>query len=326
MALSTVKPAGKRPAKQAEDVNWFEDAVEVPRPGTEPTARLASRQRLIRWYVWGSVVCAPLFALISLVEASGSGGTNGSAAAQAPTGAEVAAWQEVQAWVSQSPSPLPGADIVAWTKATEIPRASAKGERSSVAEAAFDEDFLVRARGGYYEVTVEVVYVPGSGPVAVAGPSFAPVVPNNQAAASGASPWPGLAAASSVPAPVSTAISSWLSAYTSGNPESLLQATGDPSTSDTYTPLSGIASASVDDIVGAALYGPPGQMIVEAQFFFTWRGQSSVAVANQQVPTTMDLLVERAGTATPSVVAWGPPGSGPSLRPFENAVTAVQSG
>jgi hypothetical protein len=34
----------------------------------------------------------------------------------------------------------------------------------------------------------------------------------------------------------------------------------------------------------------------------------------------MDVLVERASTAAPVVVAWGPSGSGPMLRPYQNAV------
>ena len=49
---ATRPKAGPAPA----DLNWFDDAVEVPRPGTAATRRLANRQRLFRWYVWGSVV------------------------------------------------------------------------------------------------------------------------------------------------------------------------------------------------------------------------------------------------------------------------------
>jgi hypothetical protein len=45
----------QRPGAPA-DLNWFDDAVEVPRPGTAAARRLANRQRLFRWYVWGSVV------------------------------------------------------------------------------------------------------------------------------------------------------------------------------------------------------------------------------------------------------------------------------
>jgi hypothetical protein len=38
-------------------------------------------------------------------------------------------------------------------------------------------------------------------------------------------------------------------------------------------------------------------------------------------PLSFDVLLERADTATPNIVAWGTPGSGPTLTPYANAVT-----
>lgn len=316
------------PSKQgpAVDLNWFDNAVEAPRPGTTDTRRLANRQRLFRWYVWGSLVATPLLAFLSLAEVAGHRGASArTAGAQASTPGETAGWQAVQGWLGQSPSPLPGGHVVAWTGATSVPMAHLPKSSSSQAgppEDAQVEHFLVVGRGGWYHVDVEVIDGPNGESAAISGPSFLPVGPAASGLASGASPWPGLSPSASVPTPVSNAISSWLAAYTSGNAQTLLQSTGDPSIGDAYVPLTGVSQASVANIVAAAAYGPPGQMIVEAQLYITWRGQPAGNVFNQDVLTTMDLLVERATTATPVVVAWGPPGSGTSLHPYQDAIPA----
>jgi hypothetical protein len=53
-----------------------------------------------------------------------------------------------------------------------------------------------------------------------------------------------------------------------------------------------------------------------------WKGEKAPAFGSSTSgpQTTMDLLLERADTAAPVVVAWGPPGSGPGLVPYQNAV------
>lgn len=311
-----------RRAAPGADLNWFDDAADVPRAGTVDTLRLERRQRLIRWYVWGSVVGAPLLALIALLSASHGGGAIPAGPGASPTSAELAAWQSAQTWLGQVPSPLPGGHIVTWAGATQVPQAVPPKGEAGAAEEAWDERFLAETPRAWYYLDVEVVSVGPGQWASPATPSFL-LAPSSAAATQGstsASPWPGLSASSSVPAPVSNAIVSWLAAYTSGNPQTLLQATGDPSTADAYVPLQGVRTASVASTPAAADYGPPGQMIVEAQFYITWDGQSPSAVAGQPEPESMDLLVERATTATPVVVAWGPPGSGPSLYPYQNAV------
>ena len=319
------KPGSRTPSPTV-DLNWFDNAVEAPRPGTTDTRRLANRQRLFRWYVWGSIVATPLLAFLSLAEVAGhKGASAGAAGAQASTPGETAGWQAVQGWLGQSPSPLPGGHVVAWTGATSVPTVHLPKSSSSQAgppEDAQLEHFLVVGRGGWYHVDVEVIDGPDGESAAISGPSFLPVGPAASGLVSGASPWPGLSPSASVPTPVSNAINSWLAAYTSGNAQTLLQSTGDPSINDAYLPLTGVSQASVANIAAAAAYGPQGQMIVEAQLYIVWRGQPAGNVFNQGVLTTMDLLVERATTATPVVVAWGPPGSGTSLRPYQDAVPA----
>ena len=68
-------------------------------------------------------------------------------------------------------------------------------------------------------------------------------------------------------------------------------------------------------------------MAVEVNLDITWAdqpanrqtGNDQSVSANPQGPqTTLDLLVERAHTAAPVVIAWGPPGSGPTLTAHQN--------
>ncbi|MHB8319949.1 MAG: hypothetical protein ACYDEP_12100 [Acidimicrobiales bacterium] len=99
---------------------------------------------------------------------------------------------------------------------------------------------------------------------------------------------------------------------------------GDPNTTHAYIPLSGVTSAT--DTVVAAANRPGGAQIVQIALTIVWNGESTTTTTSPSgttpPQTTMDLLIERANTAAPVVVAWGPPGSGPTLKPYQNAVQA----
>ena len=125
-------------------------------------------------------------------------------------------------------------------------------------------------------------------------------------------------------------LNNWLAAYTSGSDAALHLAVGDPNPAHTYVALSGVRQASYT-VLAAAPVGKPadGDLAVEISLSLVWDHEhvaspelagmngTSGSPARQ---TTMDLLVAHASSAAPVVVAWGPPGSGPSLRPYENAI------
>ena len=152
--------------------------------------------------------------------------------------------------------------------------------------------------------------------------------PSAGSGATQSGPWPGLVATTSVPPAVSQTVQSWADAYSSGNPATLALAVGDPDTADHYTPLSGVAAVSATVVEAAQVKGTTGDdMAVEVALDITWADQpanrqtgneQSVSVNPQGPQTTLDLLVERAHTAAPVVVAWGPPGSGPTLTAYQN--------
>ena len=130
-------------------------------------------------------------------------------------------------------------------------------------------------------------------------------------------------------------LNNWLAAYTSGSDAALHLAVGDPNPAHTYVALSGVRQASYT-VLAAAPVGKPadGDLAVEISLSLVWDHEhvaspnlSDAALAgtsgtsSSPAPqTTMDLLVAHASSAAPIVVAWGSPGSGPSLRPYENAI------
>jgi hypothetical protein len=191
--------------------------------------------------------------------------------------------------------------------------------------------FTVQGSPGIFEADIEVALT-SSGPAALGGPSLSPfrLGPSGTSQATENGPWPGLVATSSAPSAVSQAVQSWADAYTSGNPATLALAVGDPNTADHYMPLSGVSAVSAAVVAASQIGGARvNQMAVQVSLDITWADQQNSQTAsgpskgdsavNPQGPeTTLDVLVDRAYTAAPVVVAWGPPGSGPTLTADQN--------
>jgi len=311
----------------ARTVDWF-DAEEVPRAGVSDTERLARRQRLYRVVVWAAIIAFPFAVLGVLIRVTSPTTRTVLSASSAGTGAvspgKAVAYEELFAWLDQTPSPLPGGRVVSWDGAERVspvrlPKGSADAGPAAPTE--IDRFLVVSGAGTMYQADVEVVYG-ADGAYALGGPSLEPITAAPASAASGASPWPGVVPSTDVSSAVQAAINSWVTAYTSGSPEELRLSVGDPDGSVTFFPLSGIESASAT-ATAVAPTGPAGsdEEMVEVTLAITWDGESTdQAVSGGGPATTMDLLVARASTAAPVVVAWGPAGSGPSLRPYQNAV------
>jgi hypothetical protein len=294
--------------------------------------KLARKQRQYRRLVWSAIVLAPV-ALFSVVIAAGA--KNTPAASQSSSSSpfvsspgRTAATLELQTWLAETPSPLPNGTLLSWNGATTIPNVTPPTTPGSAGPAvtweAEVDHFTVVAGSTPYSVAVEVAIGPKGEAMALSGPSIAaqPPVPNNWAVGA---PWPGLSATNQVSSSVVGAINGWVQAYTSGNPSTLALAVGDPNQNHNYVPLSGVSSAAatVDE---SAVLGPAsaGQIIVEISLNIVWAGETTATTQPDSSgvsppQTTMDLLVERASSAAPVVVAWGPPGTGPTLKPYGNA-------
>lgn len=224
---------------------------------------------------------------------------------------------ELARWLASEPAPLPGGQIVAWagSSVSEPPRDD-KGEPLAKWASSVESFTVADAAGNIYTAALQVALDPRGGTRLVAGPSLVPVVPAASDSWVDGLPWPGVNTVA-VTDGMTQAVAAWAAAYTSGDPARLRLAVGDTDPARAYVPLTGVVSAEAS-AVQAGLPDPatPAAVIVRATVAITWPGQP---VDNQRAELTFDVLLDRADTAAPAVVAWGGPGTGPSLRRYGNA-------
>jgi hypothetical protein len=311
------------------DTQVVEDARQsVPQP------RLSRWAKTFRLYVWCAIFLFPLslLAIVLVVVKSPSAAKSGSADAAATATSSpgrTAATRELLAWLRATPAPLPGGTLLSWDKADTLPAhptAHGIGAVDVTYRTEIDYFTLMDGKGATFTAAVQVALDPrGGGAVALGGPSLAATVPPAGDSWTGGGPWPGLTTGSTASPAVLAAITGWANAYTSGSADSLRLAVGDTNSGHSYLPLSGATGVTVTP-TALASPGPAGAMIAQVTLAITWAGQhaSQAAQPNSTTPmTTMDLLIERADTAAPVITAWGPPGSGPTLRDYQNALTAT---
>ena len=332
----------RRPATNtsASSLVWdYRDEL-VPRVGTPAADLIAKRQRRIRRYVRFSAVALPFvlvlaFFVILVSFHSAPPITNDSGSASSSPGRTVATL-EIQQWLAETPSPLPHATVLSWDGAKDVAPStgSANGDPTWTAEL---DSFTLTVPSvnsqTIYDATVEVALKAGGGAVALGGPSLIVVPPTGTVSGwDGGGPWSGLSSSDTVSGPVQGAINGWLSAYVSGSSSRLRLAVGDVHSDGSYLPLTGVSSAKDTVVAAATRVAPnapvqkksvsPSAEIVEVNLDIVWNHEKvdpATEGFNGGPSTTMDLLVERANTVAPVVVAWGPPGTGPSLVPYQNA-------
>jgi hypothetical protein len=202
------------------------------------------------------------------------------------------------------------------SKATPLPKASFVGIYSvkNLGGNTQDVSYLVASHTEIATLTVEMQ----NGGV-LEGPSLHILgggVPGQPDGISAPSPWPTLRNVVSSPT-VSTAftqaLDGWAQAFTTGTPSQIALAVGDANALDHYQPLSGVSQ--MQSVTVDYTYQAPKatQDLTEVTMTLKMRG------VTQPVQLTYDLLVERALSSAPTIVAWGPPGSGPTLVPYQNA-------
>ena len=110
-------------------------------------------------------------------------------------------------------------------------------------------------------------------------------------------------------------VNQWAQAYARDNGTTLYQVTGDTS-SRTYPGIGGLKVVGAPTITDSTQDGPkqPARLVVTVELTLESTSTSSVV---EQV--SYDLLITDLGHKYPNVVAWGPPGSGSTLTPYENA-------
>lgn len=306
-------------ARRATPVAWY-DADETPNVAVTSGQKIARAQAWYRKAVIASVVLLPLSLVVTILAVLRPSAPRVQAQTATAPG-EGQAQVALLGWLNETPSPLPRARVLYFAGATAVPVAHVarqSGDAAKVTWSAKDENFVLVSSGKMYQASVEVVFPPGNATGAVNGsPALLPL-PGSVSNPAQSGPWPGVTAASGAPAAVTQAVQGWAQAYTSGSASTLRLAVGDTAPGDHYTPLSGVTSENTNAAWSAPL--SKTTMVVNINMSLTWRHQQAPGQYQISVPEmSMDLLIERANTPAPVVVAWGAPGSGPSLTAYQNA-------
>lgn len=117
------------------------------------------------------------------------------------------------------------------------------------------------------------------------------------------------------PDAVRTAVAAWAAAFAAGDAAQLkiLVGGGAAAPDGDYVGLSGFELRGAPTISWGVLSADGTAGYVRVTLLLSDPGANGFAPSN-----SYDLLVQDWGTANPRVVAWGPPGSGPTLEPYEN--------
>jgi hypothetical protein len=323
----------KKSTKGLHD-DWFEEAAALPRED-EP---VETKNRRAKW-LRRSIVAAALTGLISfplwILSMATQQEVEAPEAPEMHSAGKTVAITSVEEWLDREPAPVPEGHLQSWDSFVKTPfPALSEDEVEQGAEGPgyqleVHSLTVIDGQDRDYTVDVQVVVTENAGAHVVGTPSLIPNTPS----AGQFSPdevWPGFHIGAQVPGPVTTAINAWLAAYTSGNPDDLRQAIGDPDGGNTYVPLVGVSSASAE-VVQAARFMTEGddgdlveddRMLVRISTTIQWDGQVAATDGTSDSPTiSYDLLIHDVDTAAPKVVAWGGPGTGHTLTPYGNAIT-----
>lgn len=311
---------------------------EVPRARTL-AAKKTLRFRLTRWLVWACVLSVPVFGLMSMntvqqINSVAQEIRNIPSPQSVNSPGKAAAMVEMARWLSMNPQPLLGGQVISWDGFTDVKR-PAQTDKEKKASPLPDYNFeehlftLVDAGGNLFSSSVLIAVGPDSvGALPFGTPSLLAVPPTGSLSVT--MPWLGFQRASAGQ-PVSNSITAWAEAFTSGDPARLRLSTGDTEGGNSYMPLTGVANVSAK-VINAAYIPPantedyvPGaetpNMIAQVELTIDWVGAPELDQGESNRTTiTYDVLLQKANTASPVVVAWGGPGSGPSLKPFQNAL------
>lgn len=316
--------------KATPAASFFDDIEEAPRAGLEPAQAIKRRSIRTRWVIRITLVLALVTTVLSFLALAFNFNTDStdnttSVDVTNPPGRSVA-WQTVNEWITGNTA-LHGGKVLSWDSATQqqwtdLDRDS-DGQHPDYQ--LWTHTFTLTKDARFYETSVKVAVSDVLGERVIAGPSLMERAPSDDTFGS-VSGWPGLVSAT-VTQPVTEAITQWASLYTGSDPTQLRLATGDPNTSHSYQPLTGAAGATAE-IDWSAIFpsgeGEPDKtdvMVVQTRLLVPPSGDALTADPDAKpVTITFDVRVENADTASPRVVAWGGPGSGPTLRAYQNAV------
>lgn len=317
--------------------SWLQ-AEEVPRAGLPDARKLNKRRRNFRIAVWTVLTLTPVTGFLTVAALSSVANAPKPIvpAAVLSSPGRAAASVALDTWLNSKPSPIPGGRTLLWSGVTSLPNAPTTTTTAAAADGVapspvqigteIDKFVVVGADGATYEASLQVSLDSVGAASVIAGPALTPIptMGQDEISANSDTPWPDLTVGSAAD-PVNTAVQGWANAFTGGDAAALRQVVGDPDNAHSYLPLSGVGAVTVA-IGNAAI--PAGGAAADHLLVRVTVTPAPVVSANGDasvtpVGFTYDLLVEHASTAAPVVIAWGAPGSGPTLTPYQNALGAA---
>jgi len=307
-------------AKRAMSDDWAEGlAGGVPQAVAPPAARRhkAAFAKAVLWtVVVAFVVLVVAFTSLLTAKPPAAPDTSGFSQQKAVAAAYMVTWMASGAPVQGRPGPpLQGGVILSADGVSPLVYDLPQGAKTDVS-AVLVSFTLADAYGTLWRADVAVQTDSRGNSAVASAPSLTPLPP--QAAAAAQELWPGLKTTQTDQA-VGSAVSDWAAKYASGNPDALRQAVGDPNPDHWYAPLTGVSHISAA-VQGATQVDGASVLAVRVGLGVLWLGQDMPQAGGIAVSWSLDLLVEAADTASPRVTAWGPPGSGPNLVRFGNAI------
>lgn len=294
--------------------------------------------KFLKPYMWFAVVSLPVLMVASIFTISNMSTeiedmrdviANQKLDASSP--GRALATETVRKWLAQEPSPLPGGYLVSWDGATKVPFNTRINDNNQdvsakdLYDAEVNNFTLADSNNQLWTASLLMKIDKRDGSATpYGGPSLAYKAPASSDGWDDGSPWPGINSEVDVIGDsVKTAVAAWAKAYASGDPAQLRQVTGDEDSSHAYIPLYNVADITTEVEDGAPLeWGKTDTVIANVQMAITWQNQPTVENSETTIPVSMDVLVERADTGSPVVVAWGPSGTGPTLQKFGNAIAS----
>lgn len=300
-----------------DDWNIDEDAADaVDASPIDPSLR--GRRRVVRFALVFIVLGFFGFLFQGLMDVTKPDASVESAQSARAVRAATAAMNE---WLTAEPQPVPGGEVVA-VGAAPVVDIGTEDDSDLDYETRLVEFTVVDDLNQRYSAQVLVALDPRGSSLVIGTPSLFPIPPDATDSWGPSSEFPGLSAAS-VTDPVERAIGTWAAAFTSGDPEALRQVVGDGDETHMYVPLNGAKVESVEPGAAAEVDEDGTVILVRVEVQFTWVNVPTGDDLRGLPAVTYDLLIEHAGTAAPTVVAWGPPGTGPALVRHGNAVDAA---
>lgn len=325
------KTKSKTSKAKISNQEWWSDQEESPRADIPSAKKLRKRTTLYRRVIWATLFLFPVTLLALFVAVSNTGEESGPAF-MGPPPTEATAISSIITWIDQKPSPLPGGRVISWDSYEKAPLPTGRDKVEGIESLEVHTLTVAAPTGALFTTTVQIAVGDSIGETVVSTPTLVPLPPSGTdgTATSSLTPWPTLESSTATEG-AETAIKAWAEAFTSGDPAALLNVVGDERGGVSYVPLSGltfdIENYSIDAVAG--IFGDdqdrtepsvvPEKMIVSVTFEGQWAGVQT-DVTTQSPQFTYDLLISRANTASPRVVAWGGYGSGSWLKEYGNAV------